>query len=266
MLKMVEKGELFLEDTVASLLPELPLHNSYDSSPSLAMMLEHTAGLADLSAREFNYLKPLSLQKAFAVNPKAKKVLWEPGCHYSYSNAGAGYVAAAIEKKTGVDYDLWFAREILKPLGMTQSQLYWSEEIQSRLVQGYDTDLRKPIPYWHTLFRAFGGLNSTPNEMARFLSLLVNKGELDGKRVFSSASIDRMESPLTSLSAKNGIVLAYGLGLRSEAIRGHKVFSHGGDADGYLAHFAYSHESGRGYFVVINAFNHRILDQFQGFL
>jgi hypothetical protein len=34
---------------------------------------------------------------------------------------------------------------------------------------------------------------------------------------------------------------------------------HGGDGDGYLAHFAYSRDAGQGYFVVINAFNHAAL-------
>jgi hypothetical protein len=34
------------------------------------------------------------------------------------------------------------------------------------------------------------------------------------------------------------------------------LFGHGGDADGYLSHFGYSRDSGRGYFVVINIFRH----------
>jgi len=32
---------------------------------------------------------------------------------------------------------------------------------------------------------------------------------------------------------------------------------HGGDGDGYLAHYAYNRNSGLGYFIVINAFNNR---------
>ena len=38
----------------------------------------------------------------------------------------------------------------------------------------------------------------------------------------------------------------------------------GGDADGYLAHFAYSPTIKRGYFVVINAFNKDALRSMRG--
>jgi hypothetical protein len=72
-----------------------------------------------------------------------------------------------------------------------------------------------------------------------------------------------METPITSLAAKNGLALGYGLGIRSELFKGHRIYQHGGDADGYLAHFGYNKDSKRGYFIVINAFRHDILQQFK---
>lgn len=263
LMKLVEENRVQLDQSINDLLPAVPLTNPYLNSPvSLAMLLEHTAGLRDLSSKEFNYPRPLSIKQAFNVEPKARKVLWQPGNFKSYSNAGAGYVAAAIEAITEQDYDQWFNQSILAPLGMHNSQLNWSKKLEQSLVVGYDSDLSTPIPYWHTLFRAFGNLNTSANDMARFLLLLINQGTLDGKQIYRPSSIQRMETPMTSLAAKQGLTLGYGLGIRSELYKGHRLYQHGGDADGYLAHFAYNKSSQRGYFVVINAFRHDILADF----
>ncbi|MFT5675861.1 MAG: CubicO group peptidase (beta-lactamase class C family), partial [Paraglaciecola sp.] len=242
----------------------VPLANPYLTSPiTLAMLLEHTAGLKDLSRKEFNYPSPLSLKRAFQVEPNARKVLWEPGNFKSYSNAGAGYVSAAIEQITQKDYDQWFNKSILAQMGMHNSQLNWSEKLEQSLVSGYDADLKTAIPYWHTLYRAFGNLNTNANDMAKFLLLLINKGTIDGKIIFRASSIQRMETPMTSLAARQGLALGYGLGIRNELYEGHRLYQHGGDADGYLAHFAYNKDSRRGYFIVINAFRHDILAEFK---
>lgn len=264
LMKLVEENRVQLEQAIQDLLPAMPLANPYLTSPiTLAMLLEHTAGLKDLTRKEFNYPRPLSLKQAFQIEPNARKVLWRPGNFKSYSNAGAGYVSAAIEKITQQDYDQWFNKTILKQMGMHNSQLNWSKELEQLLVTGYDADLTTAIPYWHTLYRAFGNLNTTANDMAKFLLLLINNGTVDGKIIFRTASIQRMETPMTSLAARQGLSLGYGLGIRSELYKGHRLYQHGGDADGYLAHFAYNKDSQRGYFIVINAFRHDILSDFR---
>ncbi|TDF38538.1 class A beta-lactamase-related serine hydrolase [Alteromonadaceae bacterium M269] len=267
LMKLVEQNKLQLNQSVEKLLPSLPLENPYENSPvTLAMMLEHTAGLTDLTGKEFNYPTALSLDDAFKVSPQARVVNWQPGYYKSYTNAGAGYVSAAIEKVVKQDYDSWFNTEILKALGMSHSQLHWSPELENSLVAGYDSDLKTRIPYWHTLFRAFGGLNTTANDVTHFLKLLINNGVVEGKTFLSAESILRMETPKTTLAGQQGLTLGYGLGIRSELFRGHRIYQHGGDADGYLAHFGYNKESKRGYFVVINAFRHDIFRPFKSAL
>jgi CubicO group peptidase (beta-lactamase class C family) len=263
MMKLVEQNKLKLDQPVKDLLPDIPYQNSYPNSPAtFAMMLEHTSGLTDFTGKEFNYPTALSLKKAFQVAPEARVARWQPGYHKSYTNVGAGYISAAIEKTTQQDYDTWFNNNILKAMGMKDSQLHWSEDLQKKLVAGYDSDLKTRIPYWHTLFRAFGNLNTTARDMSQFLLLMVNQGMLDKKPFLQASSIQRMESPKTTLAAKQGLSLGYGLGVRSELFKGHRIYQHGGDADGYISHFGYNKESKRGYIVVINAYKHSILRQY----
>ncbi|MFT7689223.1 MAG: hypothetical protein ACI9FB_004591 [Candidatus Azotimanducaceae bacterium] len=98
-------------------------------------------------------------------------------------------------------------------------------------------------------------------EMSNVLQILLGKGKLDKKTVFSQETIHRLETPETSLSAKSGLTYGYGLGLYHFNVNGISFIGHGGDADGYLSYLAYSRELQIGYFLLINAFNHKAQNQ-----
>ncbi|HEB28655.1 MAG TPA: class A beta-lactamase-related serine hydrolase, partial [Porticoccus sp.] len=263
-LHLVERNKAQLNTPVRQLLPEIPLENPYKDTPAtMAMMLEHTSGLRDLSRKEFSHPVALTIPEAFSLDPDARKIFTRPGEHYNYTNAGAGYISAAIEKITQENYDSWFMESILQPMGMHNSQLHWSDAIEKNRVRGYDSDLHTELPYWHTLFRAYGSLNSSARDMSQLLRMLLNRGTLDGKQIFAADTLKRMETPLTSLAAQQGLRLGYGLGIRSSEYKEHVIFQHGGDADGYLSQIGYSHDSRRGYFLSINAYRHDIKNTLQ---
>ena len=268
---LVEQGKLQLDQTVKTLIPDVPLHNPWPKTPvTLAMLLEHTAGLQDLTREEFDYPEPLSLKAALNINAESKQVRWPPGYHYSYTNLGAGYVGRIIENITKENYDEWFEQEILASLEMRDSQLRWTKQLEQSLITGYDADLKTKIPYWHTLFRPFGGLNTTARDMAKFLLIFTSEPEsnksMPNKKFISASALKRMETTTTSLAAKAGLKTGYGLGIRNTTFNGHRLYRHGGDGDGYLSEFAYSKKSHRAYFIVINAFRHDILDDFTALL
>jgi len=259
----VEDQRLSLEDPVTALAPDAPLTNPWSATDPVrvAHLLEHTAGLLDLGHAEFYHSdpKPLSLQEALAVEPDARVCLWPPGLHSSYSNAGAGLAAYALERATGQRFEDYVTSRLFRPLGMQQAGFFLDAPTQANLATGYDRDGKTVIPYWHTLFRAFGGINATAREMAGLVHLLLNRGEVAGKRLLSEAAIERMETPRTTLAARSGLNYGYGLGNYQFVYAGFLWHGHGGDGDGYLSRFAYSRQLGLGYFVVINAFHQRAL-------
>jgi hypothetical protein len=120
------------------------------------------------------------------------------------------------------------------------------------------------IPYWHQLYRPFGAINLRPGDMAPFVAMLLDRGRHQGRALFSAEEIARSETPTTTLAARAGLAFGYGLGNYAAASQGVVWHGHGGDADGYLAHFAYSPELGRGYFLVINAFQNTTLKRLRG--
>jgi CubicO group peptidase (beta-lactamase class C family) len=267
LLRAEEQGKLSLQQAVAEILARPQSNNPWAEAHPLrvAQLMEHTAGWYDMSSMEFddNNSTPLSPVEALALRPESRVMHWPPGWHSEYSNSGPGMASYVIEQATGEVFDQYIVEQVFKPLAMDSASLLLSDKIERSLATGYDRDGHSVIPYWHIVYRASGGLNVLPFEMSGFLQMLLNHGRLGGQAVFSKTQIKRLETPKTALAAQTGLEYGYGLGIYSSLYKQHVLFGHGGDADGYLAHFKYSRESGRAYLVVINAFNHAPLRAMQ---
>jgi hypothetical protein len=95
-------------------------------------------------------------------------------------------------------------------------------------------------------------MKSSANEMAQFVRMMLNRGELDGIRIVSPESIARMETPETSLAARAGLKDGYGLGNYADEEEPLTQHGHDGGIDGFLSRYAYVPEAGVGYFFSIN--------------
>jgi len=252
-----------LDKPISTYLDTLPLQNKWSPKHQVttANLLEHTAGLGDMTRKEFSFNDPVSIEKAFLVDPSSRDLRWPPGYHSVYSNSGAGIAAFVIEKVSQKPFELFTEESVFKKMGLRSATYQLSPEVKENLIAGFNTDGKTPIPYWHTLYRAFGGINIKVKEMSTVLKMLLNKGKVDGKVVFSEEIIHRLETPQTSLAAQSGLEYGYGLGLYHFNVEAFSFIGHGGDADGYLSYLAYSRDLGVGYFLLINAFNHQAQNQ-----
>ena len=209
---LVERGKLSLPTPVAEILPHPPYQNQWSQKHPMriAHLLEHTAGLKDLSRKEFAFNAPVRLADAFRVDPDSRRLAWPPGMHSSYSNSGAGSMSGIIEEATGRQFEAVVADEIFQPLGMTSAR-FAVEHGDGRLISGYDRDGRTPIPYWHTLYRAFGGISISLRDMIPFVQLFLNRGKHAATHLVGAAAVARMQTPTTTLAARAGLGYGYGL-------------------------------------------------------
>ncbi|WP_117314719.1 serine hydrolase [Chromatocurvus halotolerans] len=229
---------------------------------TLAQLLEHTAGFTDISKSEFEFndSDAIPLSSTLTRYRSKHNTAWQPGLFASYSNLGYAFAGRAIEVIAGSDYEDYLQRELFGPLQMNDSGFFLSEHQRRRLVTGYDTDGETHIPYWNMVYRPFGGLNTTVNDMSRFLRMLMQDGELEGVQVFPETVIRRTRQPTTGLVASAGVASGYGAGAYSWMHGGTRFHGHGGDADGYLSRYGYTKRNHSGYFLVVNAFNADVLN------
>lgn len=243
---LVDEGKITLDDPVEKYLPEfrgqmviVEKDNDHvllrkPSHPiTIREVLSHMSGLPFRSAIEEPTLDALPLAAAvrsYAMTP----LQTEPGTHYQYSNAGINTAARIIEVVTGKKYEAIMAERLFKPLGMKDTTFWPNEEQISRLAKSYRPNATKDglveFPFGQLLYplndhsRRFpmpaGGLFSTAHDTALFCQMLLNGGELNGKRYLSEAALKALTTRQTPDSIKN----SYGLGLAV----GEDWFGHGG--------------------------------------
>ena len=183
LLRLVEQGKVTLDDPASRFLPADSFHNPWAASQPLRLLhlLELSAGFSDLSGVEFNLKKPLSLADALALNPSARTSHWPPGLQHSYTNVNPGLSAAVIERVSGRSFEDFVQGQVFAAIGMHAASFYPVPGLPG----GFKADGTTRIPYWHMTFRAFGALNASLEEMSRFLTMLLNDGQLDGRTIFT---------------------------------------------------------------------------------
>ncbi len=243
---LVEEGKIALDDPIAKYLTEfstqMVMVDKSDSrvvlkSPSRPVTirdcLSHMSGMPFKSAAEEPTLDGLPLAsavKTYAMTP----LQTEPGEAYQYSNAGINTAARVLEVVSGIPYEKFMQERLFAPLGMKDTT-FWPDESQiARLAKSYrpDKEKTKLEPFEITQLhyplsdrtRRFpmpaGGLFSTVADTARFCRMLLNRGELDGRRYLSEDSVAELSKRQTPASLDN----SYGLGFAV----GPGWFGHGG--------------------------------------
>lgn len=256
-LKLQGEGRLDLDAPLRALAPEVAFRNPWEATDPvrLAHLLEHSSGWDDLTFREMasSDPRPLTLKEGLDLDPRSRTSRWRPGTRYAYCNSGPAVVAYVIQKITGQDFETYVQETFFKPLDMSTASFRLTPEVDRSLTRLYGPDGTTPISYWHTLMRPVGGLNVSAREIAQVLRLLLNRGRFEGTELLPLSAVARMETPMTGLGARTGLVVGEGLSNRCrQDEKGFAWHGHSGDMPGAHASLAYLPEAGVGYFYAIN--------------
>ena len=196
-------------------------------------VLSHTSGLPFKSAVEQPTLDGLPLRDAVASYAKTP-LTFEPGTKYTYSNAGINTAARLIEVLTGKSYEAFMDERLFKPLGMKDTTFWPTKEQLTRLATPHKPNAAKTGLETNSISQLHyplderakrypmpaGGLFSTAADVAKFCQMMLNGGQLNGKRYLSEKAVKELTSRQTPASLNQ----SYGLGFST----GGGGFGHGG--------------------------------------
>lgn len=224
---MVSRGEVRLEDPVATFLPAtvtIPSRNGRQIT--LLDLATQTSGLPRL---------PGNLAPRDSSNPYADYTVRQlydflsgytlprdVGATYEYSNLGLGLLGHALALKAGMSYEELVRRRILVPLGMRETAITLTPALRARLAPGHDAG-GEPVPNWDlpTLAGA-GALRSTARDMLIFLA-----ANIDSTKAPLSRALRQAHTP------RRGIV---GLGWHIVSRPAATVVWHNGGTGGYRSY------------------------------
>jgi CubicO group peptidase (beta-lactamase class C family) len=201
-----------------------------DHPPTLRELMTHTAGLRygfdpndplDKLYQDAHLWRSASL-KAMAEKLAALPLAYQPGTQWLYSLA-MDMQGAIIERLTGQSLPDFMQKHLFGPLGMVDTAFHLEPAKRPRLATGYRQSrsglkVETPLLFDHeappSLASGGGGLISSAMDYARFAQMLLNKGELGGRRIISEGAARLMMT--NQLSEE---MMAAGFGVGAQAIR-----------------------------------------------
>lgn len=227
LMTLYDEGKFQLDDPVSKYLPEFsslqvvkdPTQGSSSgtypavSPVTIRQALSHTAGMS-------HGIAPIAYDKeiwnALILNPNIKTLgervtalsklplMWEPGSKWNYSFT-PDIVGRLVEVISGKDLSAYLQEKIFDPLGMKETGYNLSEDQQKRVMVVYgfnpDSSLRRMDPQpsmsRNTIYSGVNALFSSAKDYLTFATMLLNRGELNGKRILKPETVDLMSSDHT---------------------------------------------------------------------
>ena len=284
---LVDEGKIQWDDQVVKHMPAFQMYDPYVTREmTVRDLLVHRSGLglgagdrmffpsSDLSreeiVRRLRFVKPASSFRS----------------RYAYDNILYLVAGQLIPAVTGKSWDDFLRERIHLPLGMTATRtgagaLRPGDEIATPHAPAGGK--LQPIPPTNLDNNApAGAVQSSIGDMSRWVMLQLNRGELDGKRLFSERRSREMWSPHTiipasdprnqALAAVKPMFSAYGLGWMVSDYRGRQLVWHTGGLAGMVTRVTLVPDRKLGIIVLTNqesggAFNaitYTVLDHYLG--
>ncbi|HQZ75654.1 MAG TPA: serine hydrolase domain-containing protein, partial [Chitinophagaceae bacterium] len=270
-MQLAEAKKLSLDDDISDLVgfsirnPKFP-----NTVITLRMVLAHRSSINDSQGY-------FTLD---AINP-AKNPNWancynayEPGTGYQYCNLNYNMAGTIIEKITGERFDQYVKHHILDRLGLYGGYCVDSlDASRFATIYEYDDSVKsfKASPnayaprreeiakyvmgYSTPIFSPTGGMKISATDLARYMTMHMNRGKANGKRIIKKNSAISMQ---TALSEKEG----YGLAISTTAklIAGKTLKGHTGSAYGLYSAMFFHPEEKFGIVVISNGCDPRYTD------
>ncbi len=253
-MKLVEQGKIELDKPLAYYLKswKLPESKFLEEEITIRQLLNQTNGMP-LGTIGVHYSPKEAIPSLRESLSKDAILFQEPGSSFSYSNTGFNLLELLIEEVTGRDFSSYMQEEILLPLGMKHSSFTWSEDWSPKVPNGYDSK-GNAVPLYVYPDKASGGLFSSVNDIAKFITAGMTKFTDTDKKVLSPQSIQQLYTPSVKVSGLYGKAFPlYGFGHFIEDHDGKKIISHGGQGSGWMSEFYAVPETGDGIVILTNS-------------
>ena len=167
---------------------------------SLFASLEERAAAAQKQRPTPAPTQPRPATLAEAIDRAAPLPLnFHPGERWQYG-ASTDWVAILVEKMSGMSIDQFLQQRIFGPLGMLDTHYNVPREKVNRVAAVYSPDRAGTITLFRkpefreptTYFPGVAGLNGSAADYFKFAQMLLNGGELNGKRLLGRMTVDLM--------------------------------------------------------------------------
>jgi uncharacterized protein YbbC (DUF1343 family)/CubicO group peptidase (beta-lactamase class C family) len=209
MMLLIERDKVKLDETVQHYIPEFTGDDK--ETITVRQLMTHTSGLrGDIETKTDWHGQKEAIRKACEEKLQSK-----PGTAFRYSDINFFLLGEIVQRVSGMPLEKFVLREVYRPLRMKDTGYL---PPTSKLKRVAPTEVVNGVPWRGTVHdptaRHMGGvaghagLFTTAADLARYARMLLNEGELDGKRIFKPETVRLM----TSVQSPEGVSAKRGLG------------------------------------------------------
>lgn len=249
-LKLESEGLIDFDSPVSKYLDGFTL--TFDGKPvevTLRQVLHQTTGLPFASvARIPESNAPDALQQTVR-NLSGYELRRQPGTQFEYATIHYDIIGAVIEKVTGMSFEDYLAKQVLQPLGLTQTRVGVNRS-EPLMATGYKIGFFSPREYDAPFFRGnnpAGYILSNGNDMARWLQLHMGLIESDMRPL-----MEKSHEPDMSVKPGGRDLTSYAVGWQIHQF-GSDLIDHGGENPNFTSYIGFRKGEKVGIVVLANS-------------
>lgn len=256
-LQLRDRGELSLDDPAVRYVPELrQVHDEFGPVDAITIrnLLTHSAGFRnptwpwdcdDPTNCDWQPFEPTQWAQVAAMLPYTN-VAFRPGTQWSYSNLGYVFLGQIIERLSDDDYEVYIEKNILMPLGMTQSYFdrspyFLESHVSASYLRAGDKLTEQPFNFDTGITTSNSGLKAPITDMVKYLRFLIgDPANPVYNFVLKRSSLQEAWTGVLPVSDHGESPTAYtkdapkmGLGFFVLNLKGHRYIYHDGDQGGF---------------------------------
>ncbi len=251
-MQMVEQGKIELDADVNRYL-DFKIPATYPQPITMRHIMTHTPGFEedgrDLITDDSTRIVPLGRWLATHIPGRVRP----PGTYSSYSNYATALAGYIVERVSGQPYDDYVERNILAPLGMTQTTTRQPlpPKLRADMSPGYKWAGGVYAPEKFEIIgpAPAGSIASSATDMAKFMLAHLNEGSYNGQRILADSTARRMHARAFGHDPR---VSGFALGFYEKSSHGVRIIGHGGDTQWFHTDMAIMPSEKLGVFVSYN--------------
>ena len=212
MMTLVEAGQVDLDETVTTYLPDFTMADERYEDITVQMLLNHSSGLMG-SAGPGSFLFGDGTHDAsddLLERLKTQTLQADPGAYSVYSNDSYTLAQLVIEAASGMDYGDYLHQEIIEPLGLENTCVPADNAAADRFARTYLGEDQRALPTETVAALATGGVYASAADLAAFGGALCGEGLLTEESLAAMAGDEYLRGLWPQDSEDDA--LAYGLG------------------------------------------------------
>ena len=206
--QLIESGKVALDSPVVRYVPEWT--SGGREAVTVRHLLTHSSGLPSFKPYDTLTHNPDSLAALLLATPLERR----PGERMIYSDIGAFMMGEVIRRVSGETLDGYFERHVAKPLRLKETRFTpprsWRKRVapteidtlRGGLVHGAVHDERA---YYLGGVAAHAGLFGSARDLARFATMMLRGGTLDGARILQPSTVAQFTAYVDSAFSNRGL-------------------------------------------------------------